>query len=313
MPGGWRLAFRARCAAWKYVQRKYGKLPWATVVKPAAQLAANGWALSPALARGLNGALRGKSGQFPSTVQAYSKPGGGQWQEGDVIRLPALAHTLDEIASKGADVFYTGWIADSIDAQMRRNGGLISKADLAEYKAVERKPVTGTFLGYDIASMGPPSSGGTIIVETLNMLEKMGVEKMQRNSVEYLHRRIEAARLAYLDRARYLGDIDYVQVPLDRLLSKAYADSLVKKIDPSHALKSAEIGADIVTVAASEPDESTETTQFSVIDKDGMAVSNTYTLEGGYGSGVVVQGRGLPAQQRDGRLQQEAGRDELAR
>jgi gamma-glutamyltranspeptidase/glutathione hydrolase len=176
---------------------------------------------------------------------------------------------------------------------MRANGGLISKADLARYKAVERPPVTGTFLGYDIASMGPPSSGGTVIIETLNMLEKMGVEHMQRGSVEYLHHLIEATRLAYLDRARYLGDVDFVKVPLDRLLSKSHADSLSSRIDPNHALKSVEIGADIVTAAASEPEESMETTQFSVVDAQGMAVSNTYTLEGGYGSGIVVQGAGF--------------------
>lgn len=268
--------------------RHFGKLPWADVVRPAAELAMRGWPLSPALARSINSQLRGKMGRFPSSVAAYSKPGGGEWQAGDTIRLPDLGRALMDIATKGADVFYTGWIADSIDAQMRANGGIIRKADLAQYRAVERAPVTGTFLGYNIISMGPPSSGGTVLIETLNMLERLGVERMSRTSAEYLHARIETARRAYLDRARYLGDADFVKVPLDRLLSQAYADSLARTIDRSKATRSVDLGSDIVTVAESE-----ETTHFSVVDATGMAVSNTYTLEAGYGSGVVVAGAGF--------------------
>jgi gamma-glutamyltranspeptidase / glutathione hydrolase len=271
--------------------KKYGKLPWAAVVKPAAELAERGWPLSPALARSINGALRGKTGRFPSSMAAYGKPGGQQWQAGDTIRLRDLARTLRDIATKGPDVFYTGWIADSVDAQMGANGGIISKADLAQYRAVEREPVKGTFLGYDVIAMGPPSSGGQVMLETLNILEKLGVEKMQRGSVEYLHRRIEAARLAYLDRARYLGDSDFVKVPVSRLTSKAYADSLARTIDLAHAANSVDLAKDIVTVASGA--ESEETTHFSVVDANGMAVSNTYTLEGGYGSGVVVGGAGF--------------------
>jgi gamma-glutamyltranspeptidase/glutathione hydrolase len=272
--------------------RKYGKLPWTDVVRPSVELATRGWALSPALARSINGALRGKTGRFPASVAAYGKPGGGEWAEGDTIRLIDLGRTLNEIATRGAAGFYAGWVADSIDAQMRANGGLISKADLAAYQAVERPPVKGTFLGYDIISMGPPSSGGTVMIETLNLLERLGVDRLQRNSAEYLHRRIEAARFAYLDRARHLGDSDFVKVPLGRLLSRAYADSVARRIDLTRAAKSVEIGADIVTVAA-DAGESMETTHFSVVDGQGMAVSNTYTLEGGYGSGVVVGGTGF--------------------
>ena len=271
--------------------KKYGKLAWADVVRPAAQLASNGWPLSPALARSINGALRGKTGRFPSSVTAYGKPGGGQWQAGDTIRLRELGKTLGDIAAKGADVFYNGWIADSVDAQMRANGGIITKEDLAQYRAVERMPVKGTFLGYDIVAMGPPSSGGQVMLETLNILEKFGVDKMQRGSAEYLHRRIEAARLAYLDRARYLGDSDFVKVPVSRLVSKAYADSLARTIDLTHAANSVDLAKDLVTVASGA--ESEETTHFSVVDANGMAVSNTYTLEGGYGSGVVVGGAGF--------------------
>lgn len=271
--------------------RKYGRLPWADVVRPAAELAARGWPLSPALARSLNSVLRGKFSRFESSVAAYGKPGGSDWEPGDTIRLPDLARTLAAIAAGGADVFYHGWIADSIHAQMQANGGLVTKEDLAQYRAVERPPVEGTFLGHKIISMGPPSSGGTVLVETLNILERLGVNRLERGSAEFLHRRIEAARLAYLDRARYLGDPDFVPVPLERLLSKTYADSLAASIPSDRAASSIELGRDIVTVASSR--ESDETTHFSVVDSDGMAVSNTYTLEASYGSGVVVRGTGI--------------------
>jgi gamma-glutamyltranspeptidase/glutathione hydrolase len=269
--------------------RKYGKLPWKDVVQPAADLATNGWALTPALSRSINGALRGKSGRFPASVAAYGKPGGGDWSEGDHIRLGDLGRALGDIASKGPDVFYTGWIADSIDAQMRRNGGIITRADLRDYKAVERAPVKGTFLGYEIISMGPPSSGGTVMIQTLNLMERMGVANVKPGSAEYFHRRIEAARLAYLDRARHLGDADFVNVPIDRLISARYADSLARTISLTKAASSVELGKDIVTPAP----ESDETTHFSVVDGNGMAVSHTYTLEGGYGSGVVIGGTGM--------------------
>src|SRR5688572_5429528 len=275
--------------------KRFGKLPWAQVVQPAAELATNGWALSPALARSLNGQLRdsggrpGKMRRFPTSVAAYGKPAGGEWAEGDRIKLGDLGRALSAIAKDGPDAFYTGWIADSIDAQMARNGGIISKADLRDYKAVERAPVRGKFLGNEIISMPPPSSGGVVMIETLNLMERMGVANLKPGSAEYLHVRIEAARRAYLDRARYLGDPDFVQVPVARLVSPSYADSLVKTINPAKAASSVELGADIV----SPSQESDETTHFSVVDAQGMAVSNTYTLEAGFGSGVVVGGTGI--------------------
>ena len=276
--------------------KKFGKLPWADVVKPAADLATNGWPLSRALSRSLNSQLRtdsagrpSKMARFPTSVAAYGKAGGGEWAEGDRIQLKDLGRALTDIATKGPDVFYHGWIADSIDAQMTRNGGIISKADLRDYKAVERAPVRGKFLGHEIISMGPPSSGGVVMIETLNLLERMGVANLAAGSAEYLHRRIEASRRAYLDRARFLGDPDFVKVPVDKLTSAAYADSLAKTISPTQAASSAALGADIVSPSA----ESEETTHFSVVDANGMAVSNTYTLEAGFGSGVVVGGTGI--------------------
>ena len=141
--------------------KRYGKLPWADVVQPAARLAL-GFPLSKALASSLNSTVARHMAPFPSSVAAYGKPGGGGWVEGDTIHLKDLARTLDAIASKGPNAFYTGWIADSLAAQMRANGGLITKADLAAYEAKERAPVRGTFNGYDVIAMGPPSSGGAV-------------------------------------------------------------------------------------------------------------------------------------------------------
>jgi gamma-glutamyltranspeptidase/glutathione hydrolase len=270
--------------------RRFGKLPWADVVRPAASLATRGFPLSKSLAAELSSTVADFMAPFPSSVAAYGKPGGGRWSAGDTLRLADLGRALDAIASGGPDAFYAGWIADSIAAQMKANGGLITKADLAAYEAKEREPVRGTFNGYEVIAMGPPSSGGTVIVETLNILEQLGVTRMNRWSADYLHLRIEAARRAYADRARWLGDPDFVTVPVARLTSKAYADTLARSIDRAKASSSVKIGSDIVTVRAAESDE---TTHFSVVDADGNAVSNTFTLEGGYGSGVVVRGAGF--------------------
>jgi gamma-glutamyltranspeptidase/glutathione hydrolase len=270
--------------------KRFGKLPWADVVRPAAKLASGGFPLSRALASSLNNTVARFMAPFPSSVAAYGKPGGGTWAEGDTIRLTDLGRTLEAIASGGPDAFYTGWIADSLAAQMKANGGLITKADLAAYQAKEREPVRGTFNGYEIIAMGPPSSGGAVMLETLNILEKFDVAKMDRWSPDYLHLRIEAARRAYADRARWLGDPDFVSVPMARLTSKAYADTLARGIKRDRASSSLDVGADIVSVRTAESDE---TTHFSVVDAEGNAVSNTYTLEGGYGSGVVVRGAGF--------------------
>jgi gamma-glutamyltranspeptidase/glutathione hydrolase len=292
--------------------RKFGKLPWADVVKPAADLATDGWALSRALARSINGQLRmdsagrpGKMRRFPTSVAAYGKAGGGEWVAGDRIQLADLGRSLREIATSGPDAFYRGWIADSIDAQMARNGGIISRADLRDYKAVERAPVRGTFLGNEIISMGPPSSGGIVMVETLNLMERMGVANLAPGSAEYLHRRIEAARRAYLDRARFLGDPDFVKVPVERLTSARYADSLAKTISPPgsqlsrtgrrHRGADAGVGGDDPFLGRRRPGDG--------------GVQHVHA-----GSRLWVGRRrgwnGDSPQQRNGRLQQEARRDQ---
>ena len=284
---------------------RFGRLPWRDVVMPAARLAAEGFRMSASLARGLNGQVRGAMSAFPASVKAYGKPGGGEWVEGDVIVLPDLARSLTAIANDGADAFYTGWIADRIAEDMAVNGGLITKADLAAYRAKERTPITGSFLGYDIISMPPPSSGGIAMVEMLNMLEALEIQKTERASTESLHLIAESMRRAYLDRARYLGDTDFVDVPVERLTSKTHARELAATIDRDRASASAELGKDIVTVVL--PAESDETTHFSVIDEDGMAVSNTYTLEGGYGSHVVIAGTGILLNNEMGDFNKEPG------
>jgi len=247
---------------------------------------------------------------YAASVAAYGKPEGGTWAAGDRLVLPDLAKSLRAIADDGPDVFYTGWIADRIAADMAAHGGLITKADLGSYRAKERAPVTGTFLGYQVVSMGPPSSGGVAIIEMLNMLEALQIQRTAPGSVEAIHLMTEVMRRGFLDRARYLGDTDFVQVPLADLTSKAHARELIKTIDPSKATSSVELGKDIVTVTPGR-EEPMDTTQFSVVDKDGMAVSNTYTLEGGYGSHVVVAGTGILLNNEMGDFNKKPGTTDL--
>ena len=270
---------------------KLGKLPWKRLVEPAVALARDGFALHPGLARELNAQLKGTMGKFPSSVAAYGKPGGGEWQAGDRIVLADLGKTLQAIADNGPDGFYKGWVAEQFAADMKANGGLITTDDLAKYEAKERTPVKGTFNGFEIVSMPPPSSGGVALIEMLNILETMGIEKLPAQSVEAKHLQIEAMRRAFLDRARYLGDPDFSDIPVENLISKAHAREVAASISRDKATDSVALGADIVTPPAEH--ESDETTHFSVIDRGGMAVSVTTTLEGGYGSRVVAKGLGF--------------------
>ena len=244
-----------------------------------------------ALAGSLNREIQGSMARFPASVAAYGKPGGGEWAAGDRLVLADLAKTLRAIAENGADAFYTGWIADRIAEDMQANGGLISKADLAAYQAKERQPVRGTYRGYDIVAMPPPSSGGIALIEMLNILEPFNLKDKGLLTAPAIHLEIEAMRRAYLDRARELGDPDFVDVPIAESDAKAHARTVAASISMDKATSSLDLGKDIVTAAAApEPDE---TTHFSVLDRAGMAVSSTYTLEGGFGSHVVVKGAGF--------------------
>jgi gamma-glutamyltranspeptidase/glutathione hydrolase len=272
--------------------KKWGKLAWKADVMPAVLLAEKGFPLSDGLARSLNREVAGAMAKYPASVAAYGKPGGGEWKAGDTIVLRDLGRTLRAIATHGPEAFYSGWIADSIAASMSANGGLISKKDLAQYQAKVRTPLRGKYHGYELITMPPPTSGGVVMIEMLNILEAFDLPKLGALSAQALHYEIEAMRRGYLDRARFLGDPDFVKMPLDRLTSKAYAKALAASIDPNHASSSAELGKDILTQIASATEEE-ETTQFSIVDKNGNAVSNTYTLEGGFGSHVVVSGAGF--------------------
>lgn len=271
--------------------RKFGKLPWKRLVDPAASLAREGFVMHAGLARELNAQLQGAMGKFPSSVAAYGKPGGGDWKGGDRIVLGDLAKTLQAIADGGPDAFYKGPIAEALAKDMAANGGLITTDDLAKYQAKERAPVRGTFLGYEIISMPPVSSGGVGMIEMLNILETLGIQKLAPQSAEARHLQIEAMRRAYLDRARYMGDPDFVKIPVARLISKSHARKVAADISRTKASSSAELGRDILT--APQPREPDDTTHFSVLDRHGMAVSNTYTLEGSYGSRVVAAGLGF--------------------
>jgi gamma-glutamyltranspeptidase/glutathione hydrolase len=271
------------------VHRKFGTLPWKDVVAPAITLA-HGFSVSAELARSLNRELQREMAKFPASVAAFGKAGGGQWAEGDRLVQGDLSKTLRSIADTGGDAFYKGWIADRIADDMSAHGGVITKADLAAYKVRQLAPIRGTYKGYEIVSMPPPSSGGVALVEMLNILEPLDVKSKGLLTAPALHLQIEAMRRAYLDRARYLGDPDFSNIPVARLTSKDYAKTLAATINPERASNSTQLGGDIVTPPASEPDE---TTHFSVIDRNGLAVTSTYTLEGSYGSHVVVKGAGF--------------------
>jgi gamma-glutamyltranspeptidase/glutathione hydrolase len=270
--------------------KKFGKLTWQQVIMPAITLAEGGFPMSAGLARGLNSQLAGAMGKFPASVKAYGKPGGGAWAEGDRLVLKDLAKTLRMIAGDGADAFYKGPIADLIAADMKKNNGLITKQDLADYRAKERVPLAGRYKGFDIISLPPVSSGGTALIEMLNIVEPLDLKSKGLLTPPAMHLQIEAMRRGYLDRARYAGDPDFVDVPVAKLTSKEHAREVAKTIDPAKASSSLELGKDIVTVTANEPEE---TTHFSVIDRSGMAVTSTTTLEGSYGSRVVVEGAGF--------------------
>jgi len=270
--------------------KKFGKLPWKDVVMPGVTLAEQGFPLSESLARSLNGELKQMS-PFPASVAAYGKPGGGEWAAGDRLLLTDLGRTLRAIANDGPDAFYKGWIADRIAADMHAHGGLITKVDLAAYRAKERNPVRGTYRGFDIISMPPPSSGGVALIEMLNILEPLDLKSLGLLTPPALHAQIEAMRRAYLDRARYLGDPDFSRVPMSRLIAKAHAREVSSSIDTTHASRSGDLGQDLLNRSVTE--EPDETTHYSVIDRQGLAVATTYTLEGGFGSHVVVSGAGF--------------------
>jgi len=268
--------------------QRYGTLEWKDVIAPAIKLAEQGFKLTERKARGFNYARE----EFPNGTDAFhkifTKKDGSPFKKGDRFEHKELAESLKLIAQQGSDAFYIGEIAEKIVKDMAQNGGLITKADLENYRAIERKPISGTYRGFQIISMPPPSSGGTIMVEMLNILEGFELGQMERFAPKTLHLIAETMKFAYLDRAKHMGDSDFGDIPVERLISKSYAANIRKKIHPDSAIPSLDLGKEILTL-----EEAKETTHYSVIDKDGLAVATTYTLNGGYGAGVVVPGTGI--------------------
>ena len=265
-------------AAW----RRFGILPWSDLLQPAIRLARDGFMIGPkhlaALDDRIDDLLR-----FPSTAAVFL-PDGEAPAQGAVFRQPDLARTLEAIAMDGAAAFYGGWIADSTVAQMERGGGLITHEDMAAYEAIWRDPVVLGYRGYEIITMPPPSSGGITLGEMLNIAENYDLAGFGWLSADHVHVAVEAMRRAYADRNFYLGDPDFVSIPMGRLLSRAYADSLAATINMRLASDSREFNL--------VPEESTQTTHYSIVDGEGNAVAVTTTLNSWFGSRVVVRGAG---------------------
>lgn len=267
--------------------QRSGKLPWKDLVLPAVKLAEDGIVIDGPLAASLNEGLQNAQNNA-ELLRVYGKDNGKErWRAGDRLVQPDLARTLRLIADKGPDGFYRGEMADLIAAEMKAGKGLITKTDLVDDRTIVREPIHGTFRGFDIYAPPPPSSGGICMVQMLNVLENFDLKKQGRWSPETLHLIVEAMRRAYSDRARSLGDPAFVKIPSE-LTSKQYAKKLADGIDRKQATRSEDLAKDIPL----DP-EGSSTTHFSVIDKDGMAVSNTYTLESSFGSKIVVKGAGF--------------------
>jgi len=265
----------------------YGTMSRAQVLAPAIQLATEGFEVN----YGLEGGLKSRVERLTAnaaTAKAYYKANNEPYRAGEILKLPDLAMTLQRISDKGRDGFYKGKTADLIVAEMSKHGGLIDHDDLEGYKVVERIPVRGEYKGYEIVSMPPPSSGGVHLIQILNILEGFDLKASGQNSAQTLHFMIEAMRRAYADRSKHLGDPDFYAVPVNQLTDKAYASKLRAGIDPLKASKSSDIAPSKLL-----PDDGPNTTHYSVSDRFGNLVANTYTLNYSYGSGITVEGAGF--------------------
>ncbi|MBB1271047.1 gamma-glutamyltransferase [Shewanella sp. SR44-3] len=266
---------------------KYGTMSLKQVMAPAIKLAAEGFSVTSDLADSLAG-VKSRIAQWPSSIKIFYKADGSNLAFNDILKQPELAHSLSLIAKLGSKGFYQGETAQKIVAAVKDAGGVMTLEDLANYKVVEREPVRGQYRGYEVVSMPAPSSGGIHIIEMLNVLEHFPIDKFGHNTAQTIHVMAETMKYAYADRSEYLGDPDFVTVPTAALLSRDYAASIAKKIAINKATPSSEIKPGLLA-----PYESTQTTHYSVVDKFGNAVSNTYTLNFSYGSGLVAAGTGI--------------------
>ncbi|HEV7472656.1 MAG TPA: gamma-glutamyltransferase, partial [Pyrinomonadaceae bacterium] len=267
--------------------KKYGsgKLSWAQLIEPARRLA-GGFTVTYNLARSLRGSDDYLS-QYPETKRIYLKDG-KFYKEGEIFRQPDLAATFTRLQQFGPNEFYEGQTATLIVDDIKRHNGLMTLADLRGYVAKEREPLRGKYRGYEVISMPPPSSGGAVLIEMLNILEGYEMGKLEPASSERYHLTTEAMRRAFADRAEFMGDTDFVKVPVAGLIDKSYAAKLRDTIRSDRASTSVEINAGQPTGFESE-----ETTHFTVIDAEGNAVANTYTLNNSYGSAAVAKGTGI--------------------
>jgi gamma-glutamyltranspeptidase / glutathione hydrolase len=281
-----------------YAERKWGKLTLKQVMAPAIQLAREGYALSWDGARDFHDKHLAES---PESHRVFQR-NGDYYKPGEIFRQPDLARTLERIA-ENPDDFYHGSLAKELAAAMQKSGGLITADDLAHYEAKEREPVRGTYRGYDIISSPPPSSGGTVLIESLNILEGYDLAKMGDRSSQSIHFTTEAFRRAFFDRAEFMGDPDFAKIPVAQLLDKRYATAWRETIDPTHAspskeLKRPAVFSELEQYAEKHPPlaaahESQQTTHYSVVDADGNAVAVTTTLNGWFGSRVTADGLGF--------------------
>jgi gamma-glutamyltranspeptidase/glutathione hydrolase len=269
-----------------HVLQKYGTRKLSEVVAPAIRLAREGFTVSDELASLLK-EERKHLEPWPATRAIFFREG-RPLRAGERLVQKDLAASLELIARDGPNAFYRGRIAKQIAAEMSRHGGLITLEDMAKYRVVEREPVTGEYRGYKVVSMPPPSSGGTHIVQILQLLQRFPLHDLGPLSAQSIHLMAEAMKLAYADRSEYLGDPDFVKVPVKGLTSRAYADERAAKIDPERATPSAQIRP-----GKPQPFESDQTTHFSVADGHGNVVSTTYTLNLSFGSGIVAEGTGI--------------------
>ncbi|HDZ5036172.1 TPA: gamma-glutamyltransferase [Campylobacter jejuni] len=266
---------------------RYGTMKLKDLIAPAIKLAEKGFLISDRQEQTM---LEAKDmfKKFPSSSKYFLKEDGSTYKSGDLFIQKDLAKTLKLIAKEGPDAFYKGKIADLIASDMVKNKGIITKEDLAQYQVIWRKPVEGTYRNYEIISMAPPSSGGAIIIQILNIMENANIENLGFASSKTLHIMAEAMRQAYADRSEYMGDPDFVKIPLDKLTSKEYAKEIYAKIPKDKALPSSKVKPGLGQIH-----EGHNTTHYSVLDGKGNAVSITYTINASYGSGAAVEGAGF--------------------
>jgi gamma-glutamyltranspeptidase / glutathione hydrolase len=285
-------------AGMTYAQKKWGKLTLKQVMAPAIKLARDGYPLTWEEAQDFHDKYLA---QFPESHRVFQR-NGDYYKAGEVFRQPDLARTLERIAANPED-FYHGTLARELAAAMQKGGGLITADDLAHYEVKEREPVRGTYRGYEVISAPPPSSGGTVLIESLNILEGYDLAKLGDRSAESIHFTIEAFRRAFFDRAEFMGDPDFSKIPVSQLIDKKYANAWRDTIDPAHASPSKELNrpavfAELEQYAASHPPaaelhESNHTTHYSLIDADGNAVAVTTTINDWFGSRVTADGLGF--------------------